>query len=209
MTESQSHFLKNNFSKWGLSSAKAINFNDVFGNENPVTLEIGFGMGDSLAEMASNFPDKNFIGIEVHTPGIGRLLSLIENNNLTNLRIFNDDATDILNKCISANTLSRINIFFPDPWHKNKHHKRRLIQPEFLDLIHKCLKNHGILHIATDWEHYARHTLDLLDNYSGFSNIAGEEKFVSAERYDRPETKFELRGKKLGHEIWDMVFIKN
>ena len=209
MTQSQSHFLKNNFAKWGLASDKIINFDSIFEKKNPLVLEIGFGMGDSLAKMATDCPDRNFIGVEVHTPGIGRLLSLIEKNSLNNLRILNGDAADILNKCIAPGTFSRVNIYFPDPWHKNKHHKRRLIRPEFLILIYKCLKNNGILHIATDWDAYVSYTLNMLNQHDGFSNIAGEKKFVSAREYGRPETKFELRGKKLGHKIWDMVFIKN
>jgi tRNA (guanine-N7-)-methyltransferase len=209
MTQSQSHAFKNNFSKWGLASDKIIDFDSVFDKKNPLVLEIGFGMGDSLAEMAFKLQDKNFIGVEVHTPGIGRLLSLIEKNHLTNLRVLNGDAKDILKNCIKPNSLSRINIYFPDPWHKNKHHKRRLIQSKFLNIIYTSLKKEGILHVATDWEHYAKSTLNLLENHDGFSNIVGKNQYICPSQFDRPETKFELRGRKLGHEIFDMVFIKN
>ena len=172
-------------------------------------MEIGFGMGDSLAEMAEANPQWNFIGVEVHTPGVGRLLSLVENKSLANVRVFSDDAVKVLQQCTAANSLNRVNIYFPDPWHKTKHHKRRLIQTEFLTLVHSRLETGGLLHIATDWQDYTNYVLKLMQNQSLFENVAAKSAnaaFVSPQDYGRPETKFERRGHRLGHGVWDMVF---
>lgn len=207
MTESQRHGLQAHLKRWGLSRTETpIDFAAQFGNSNPIALEIGFGMGDSLAQMAAAKPEWNFIGIEVHLPGIGRLLSLAQKGELTNIRVFHDDAVAILQNCIAEKSLQRINIYFPDPWHKKKHHKRRLIQPAFIQLLHSRLASGGILHIATDWQPYAEHILAVMQQQSLFENVAGDEQFVLAKDYDRPETKFERRGLRLGHGVWDMAY---
>ncbi|MDB2409284.1 tRNA (guanosine(46)-N7)-methyltransferase TrmB [Pseudomonadales bacterium] len=207
MTDSQRSGLNSHLEQWGLTlSEKVINYADAFGNANPLVMEIGFGMGDSLAIMAENNPEQNFIGVEVHSPGIGRLLSLVANKELNNLRVFNDDAVKVLKQCTAEQSLSRLNLYFPDPWHKTKHHKRRLVQMPFLELIHSRLSTGGLFHFATDWEPYAEYVIKLMKEQTLFENIAGDELFVSPQDYGRPETKFERRGQRLGHGVWDMVF---
>lgn len=207
MTAAQREGLHNHLQQWGLPINKGIiNTAQVFNNNHPTVLEIGFGMGDSLATMAIAEPEQNFIGVEVHTPGIGRLLSLVDSHELNNIRVFDGDAVEILKENIAPHSLSRINIYFPDPWHKTKHHKRRLVQPEFLHLLHSRLLVGGILHIATDWEHYANHVLKHLAAQPQFTNIGDHNGCVNAKDFGRPETKFERRGKNLGHGVWDMAF---
>lgn len=207
MTAAQREGLQTHLQKWGLTIQDGvINAAQIFNNNYPTALEIGFGMGDSLAAMAIAEPQKNFIGIEVHSPGIGRLLSLVASHELKNVRVFDGDAVEILKNNITSNSLDRVNIYFPDPWHKTKHHKRRLIKPEFLSLVHSRLSIGGILHVATDWEHYANHVLKLLDQQPQFENIGDHNGCVDPVDFGRPETKFERRGKRLGHEVWDMAF---
>jgi tRNA (guanine-N7-)-methyltransferase len=176
----------------------------VFGRTAPLVLEIGFGMGDSLAEMAINNPDKDYIGIEVHRAGVGKLINYIENGNIRNLRIYCHDAVEILANCIPDKSLDLVQIFFPDPWHKKKHQKRRLIQTTFvLDLLGK-IKAGGRIHLATDWQHYAEQMMDVLSGIDSLRNTAGKEQY--AHNTGRPETKFERRGNRLGHGVWDLVF---
>ena len=207
MTESQQKAYARHMEKWSLEKNNAcLDWTSIYGNSNPVTLEIGFGMGDSLAQMAAQQPDMNFLGIEVHQAGIGRLLSLVEKEKLENIRVICGDAVDVLKNQIAANSLQRVNIYFPDPWHKKRHHKRRLIQPNFVNLLAEKLISEGLLHVATDWENYAEHVLKVMAQCTLFKNIAGKEAFSSAADLGRPETKFERRGLKLGHGVWDMAF---
>lgn len=176
----------------------------LFGRSAPLVLEIGFGMGDSLAEMATNSPHQNYIGIEVHRAGVGKLINYIENGSIGNLRIYCHDAVEILANCIPDHSLDLVQIFFPDPWHKKKHQKRRLIQTAFvLDLISK-LKPGGRIHLATDWQHYAEQMMDVLSNIDSLCNTAGKDQY--AFNTERPETKFERRGNRLGHGVWDLMF---
>lgn len=207
MTDSQRQAFQQHMKKWSLSANGAtFNGEEIFGNKQPVILEIGFGMGDSLAEMASAMPDNNFLGIEVHQAGVGRLLRLVNEKALDNVRVYCHDAVQILKNKIPDNTLERVNIYFPDPWHKRKHLKRRLIQNDFLTLLHSKLKSQGLLHIATDWKPYAEHTIKTIALNSYFENVAQNELFINPLSYGRPKTKFEQRGLKLGHGVWDMVF---
>ena len=207
MTPSQQQALDNKLARWGIPlNTLPIEHSEYFGNANPVAMEVGFGMGDSLAQMAENHPDYNFIGVEVHPPGVGRLLALIEKKGLRNLRLVNADVVEVLQRGYQDPRLQRINIYFPDPWHKKKHHKRRLIQPEFLTLLHRALARDGLLHIATDWQPYAEHIFEVLQQQPLFENVAGQNGTVDAAEYGRPETKFERRGQRLGHGVWDMVF---
>lgn len=193
----------------GLTNQKALyDFKTIFGNDNPVALEIGFGMGYSLVEMAVADPNQNFVGIEVHSPGIGTILNEIEKAGVTNVRVIQDDAIEILDDCIADESLSRINIYFPDPWHKARHNKRRIIQPDFLTKISQKLKADGKLHLATDWENYAEQMMEVLTASPEFKNAYDENKFAP-DRLDRPETKFERRGLKLGHGVWDLWFLKS
>jgi len=173
----------------------------------PVILEIGFGMGDSLVEMAKSNPDKNFIGVEVHRPGVGACLQGIHREQLTNLKLFCDDVNDVLNQAISDQSLDVIQIFFPDPWPKQRHHKRRLIQPDFVKLLHQKLKPSGILHIATDWKNYAEHIQRVMAISGLFLSFSFRDREVGSSIFlSRPTTKFEQRGKRLGHEIWDFIY---
>ena len=207
MTDAQRTGLDSHLKQWGFTlSEDIIDYANAFGNQNPLVMEIGFGMGDSLAIMAEQKPEDNFIGVEVHSPGIGRLLSLVDNKNLQNIRVFNDDAVKVLKQCTAKKSLSRLNLYFPDPWHKTKHHKRRLVQLPFLELIHSRLKDGGLFHFATDWQPYAEYVVKLMAEQTLFENVAGNDLYVSPADYDRPETKFERRGQLLGHGVWDMVF---
>lgn len=179
----------------------------LFGNDNPVHLEIGFGNGESLAEMARNNPDRNYIGIEVHSPGVGHLLMKLEEYGCSNVRVCQHDAIEVLENMIPAHSLQGVYLFFPDPWHKKRHHKRRIVQASFLALLAKRLRPGGFFHAATDWENYAEHMLEVLNAATEtFENTANKD-FV--ERPDeRPLTKFEQRGLRLGHGVWDLIYCR-
>ena len=184
---------------------QALDFEQVFGRQAPVILEIGFGMGATTAHIAKAMPDKDCIGVEVHTPGVGSLLKLIGEESLTNLRLLQHDAVEVLTHMIPANSLAGIHVFFPDPWHKARHNKRRLIQSPFVRQLTERLAPGGYLHCATDWEDYAVQMLDVLGAEPQLQNSA--EDYAPQPAY-RPLTKFENRGLKLGHGVWDLVFIK-
>lgn len=178
-----------------------------FESNSPVTLEIGFGMGASLVEMAKNASNRNFLGIEVHKPGIGACLMAIDEQKLSNLRVMCHDAVEVLENMIPNHSLDKVQIFFPDPWHKARHNKRRIIQPKFVELIWQKLKQGGILHLATDWQNYAEHMLEVLNQAEGFTNLSPTGDYIPRPN-DRPITKFEKRGQNLGHGVWDLQFIK-
>lgn len=184
---------------------KKLDFKKLFLSKNNVTLEVGFGNGDSLLEMAIDQPNQNFLGIEVYEAGVGRLINEANKNKLSNLKIIKDDAVEVLTNNILDNSISHFQLFFPDPWHKKKHHKRRIVQISFLDLLSNKLKKDGIVHIATDWENYAEHIMELLESHSHFKNCAGDHMY-SLRPKNRPLTKFENRGQKLGHGVWDIIF---
>ena len=177
----------------------------AFGRAAPKVLEIGFGMGGSLAQMASARPDWDYLGIEVHRPGVGTLLRHIEELGLRNVRIVCDDAVQVLKTRLADRSLDRVQLFFPDPWHKKRHHKRRIVQPEFVALIARKLKPGGIFHLATDWENYAQHMLAVLEASADFRNLAGPDHYAPRPE-TRPLTKFEQRGQRLGHGVWDLLF---
>ncbi|MDB5775615.1 MAG: trmB [Herbaspirillum sp.] len=177
-----------------------------FGRAAPAILEIGFGMGDSTAQIAAAMPDRNFIGVEVHTPGIGSLLKLIGEQHLENLRIVQHDAVEVLTHMIAPASLAGVHVFFPDPWHKARHNKRRLIQPALVSLLASRLAPGGYLHCATDWEDYAVQMLEVLNAEPALRNTA--DTYAPRPPY-RPVTKFENRGLRLGHGVWDLVFDKS
>jgi tRNA (guanine-N7-)-methyltransferase len=177
----------------------------AFGRQAPTILEIGFGMGDTTAHIARQMPDKNFIGVEVHTPGVGSLLKQIGEQGITNLRLIQHDAFEVLNHMIADGSLAGVHIYFPDPWHKARHNKRRLIQPAFVKLLCEKLSTGGYIHLATDWEDYAVQMLEVLGAEPMLANTA--EGYAPQPAY-RPLTKFENRGLKLGHGVWDLVFTK-
>lgn len=206
MTQIQKRSLEENWQRWGLEyDGREIAFDAVFGRSGPRTLEIGFGMGQSLVVMAEVSPDTNFIGIEVHSPGVGKLLHSMEERSVDNIRVYCHDAVEILRDCIPVGSLDAIQIFFPDPWHKRRHNKRRLIQSPFVAQLTSKLKPGGILHLATDWEDYAKQMMAVLGSADGLSNTCGEDQFAPRPEY-RPLTKFEARGERLGHGVWDLVF---
>jgi tRNA (guanine-N7-)-methyltransferase len=177
----------------------------IFGRPAPLVLEIGFGMGAATAEIAAARPDTDFLGVEVHTPGVGALLKRIGEMELTNLRIVQHDAVQVVEQMIAPASLAGVHVFFPDPWHKKKHHKRRLVQPPFIALLASRLAPGGYLHCATDWQPYAEQMLEVLSAEPTLANTA--EGYAPRPDY-RPLTKFEARGLKLGHGVWDLVFSK-
>jgi tRNA (guanine-N7-)-methyltransferase len=195
--------------KFGLRmDSGPLDINHIFGREAPCFLEIGFGSGHSLLELAKNHPDKNFIGIETHKPGIGALLMGMENEQLTNIRIYDADAIDVLEKCIPNESLAGVQLFFPDPWPKRRHHHRRLIQTDFIRRIHTKLKPGGSLHLATDWEDYAQHMLQVLSAETSFINLASLNGFSTRSPYRPILTKFERRALNEGRQIRDLQFQK-
>src|SRR5690554_5855420 len=208
MTEGQKKAYERSWPKFGLARDNGmIDPREVFGRDSMLNLEIGFGMGKSLADMAEAAPEQDFIGVEVHLPGVGALLKDVEDRGLENVRVYNIDANDVIDLCLPDASLDRVMIFFPDPWHKKKHHKRRLIQPEFIQRIRHKLRVGGVLHLATDWENYAEHMLEVMNDSEGFANTQ-EQGGYSPRPDDRPITKFEKRGEKLGHGVWDLLFYR-
>ena len=185
--------------------SKSLDFKKLFQREASTILEIGFGMGDSLQQQASQNPDNNYLGIEVHRPGIAMLLTQIEKLKLNNIKIIYADAAEVLAHSIPKHSLDIVQIFFPDPWPKTRHHKRRLIQAKFINLLHEKLKPNGKLHLATDWQDYAQHMLKVMENMGNWQNMAGKNQFTPRPS-TRPMTKFEQRGHQLGHTIWDLIF---
>ena len=208
VTKAQEEALENLWPVFGIEAADTLlDLPRLFGRVAPITLEIGFGNGDSLAQMAAAAPERDFIGIEVHTPGVGHLLKLVGEQGLKNVRVMNSDAVEILQKRIPAGSLDRVQLFFPDPWHKKKHNKRRIVQAPFAALIASRLQTGGVFHMATDWENYADNMADVMETSPDFANLAPEPPY-SPRPETRPLTKFENRGLKLGHGVWDLLYRK-
>lgn len=208
MTEGQRTAFDKYWPIYGLSLQDGpLDADKAFGRSAPRVLEIGFGMGDSLLKMLQHEPEKDFIGIEVHPPGVGRLINNAGKLELTNLRVYLADAIDVLDDCITVESLDRVQIYFPDPWHKKKHNKRRLIQADFVDKLRCHIKPGGVIHLATDWQPYAEHMLEVMEAVDGFENVAGEGNYSPRPDY-RPVTKFEQRGERLGHGVWDLLYRK-
>ena len=209
ITPAQSRALKELWPRYGIDLIEApIDFARLYGRSAPVILEIGFGNGDALLASAKAHPDMNYLGIEVHRPGVGGLLRHLEAEALDNVRIILADAKDVLAKHIPDGSLAGMQLFFPDPWPKKRHHKRRLVQPDFAALMARKLKPGGYIHLATDWQDYATQMVSVLSQTPG---LQGASRNGPAQEYssNRPVTKFETRGKKLGHEVWDMVFYRS
>ena len=201
MTRGQARALDLGWPAYGLNSAMGtLDFEITFGRSAPTVLEIGFGMGDSLVTQAKLSPEKNFIGVEVHKPGVGRLLRQALDKELSNLRVYNEDSREVLRQAIPEGSLQTVQVFFPDPWPKKRHQKRRLLGLVFLDLIASKLKPGGLVHIATDWVPYADE-VEML--------IASRSDFKRTEIPQRPETKFERRGRRLGHDVRDLAYRLN
>lgn len=204
MTAGQARALKELLPRYGVPEG-AIDLRALFGRDAPLTLEIGFGDGHNLAELARRHPERDFLGAEVHRPGVGRLLLTLESDGLKNVRVIPEDAVMVLKGRLPDTCLDAVLIYFPDPWPKKRHHKRRLLQAEFAELLARKLKPGGRVHLATDWEDYAHHALAILAAAPEFENTATSGGCVPRPA-ERPETKFERRGVKLGHGVYDLVF---
>jgi len=205
ITPAQRNALETLWPKYGLDASSLLEPDKLFGRKAPLTLEIGFGNGVALALMAAADPATDFIGIEVHRPGIGRLLLELERQGLGNVRLYREDAVQVMQHCLPPACLDRILLFFPDPWHKKRHHKRRIVQPEFIEMTARLLRPGGILHMATDWEDYAAQMLEVTQRSTAFRNCAGNGNYSPRPGY-RPVTRFEQRGLKLGHDVRDLLF---
>ena len=210
MTQAQTRGLEEVWPRLGLSLADGPQDPaTLFGRQAPLVVEIGFGMGGSLIEQAETHPDTDFIGIEVHAPGVGKLLDEADKRGLTNLRVYREDALRVLDECLPEASLDRLQLFFPDPWPKKKHHKRRIVQLPFVALVQRCLKPGGTLHMATDWQAYAEWMAEVMAQAPGYRNTAPAESAPYVPRPDfRPLTKFEARGERLGHGVWDLIFAR-
>lgn len=205
MTATQKQALDTLWDKYCLDHEHVCDFSEEFGRTAPIVLEIGFGNGESLAKTAAENPDKDYIGIEVHKPGVGNLLAQLERQGISNIRVFYHDAIEVLENCIPAHSLSAVHLFFPDPWHKRKHHKRRIVRFSFVHLIAQKLVAGSYFHAATDWQHYAKHMLKILNITDQFTNQSPNQSYCPRPNY-RPLTKFEQRGLRLGHGVWDLIF---
>ena len=204
ITRGQQRALDELWPKYGVTLDRLTRPELLFGRKAAVNLEIGFGNGEALAEMAAQQPHQDFIGVEVHRPGVGHLLQLLEQRGIDNVRIVHADAVQVV-KQLPDQSLQRVLLFFPDPWHKKRHHKRRIVQAPFVQLLADKLRPGGILHMATDWQDYAEHMLVVMATSEQFRNCAGSGQYADKPDY-RPATKFEQRGRRLGHAVWDLLF---
>ncbi|HEX4479932.1 MAG TPA: tRNA (guanosine(46)-N7)-methyltransferase TrmB [Rudaea sp.] len=204
-TPAQQRAFIEHWARFGIEPDITPDWNEIFGRVAPRVLEIGFGNGEQLLWSAQNEPERNFIGIEVHRPGVGRLMNALAAHNVHNVRLYNHDAVDILERAFGAGSLEEVRIYFPDPWPKKRQQKRRLIQPEFIGLLASRVKAGGKLCLATDWQEYADHMLTTIDAAGGWRNTSGRGHF-SARPQNRIETHFEKRGARLGHASWDLVY---
>ncbi len=206
LTHAQARALDELWPKFGIeASTGELNLEQLFGREATLVVEIGFGNGNATWQMAGTEPGKNFIGIEVHKPGVGHLLQALESHKLTNVRIARDDAVDFLQDRIPDHSVSEVRIFFPDPWPKKRHHKRRIIQGGFLDLLALKMEPGGILHLATDWQPYAEYMLEICNQHPAFENRSPVHGYCLKPDW-RPETKYEKRGERLGQPSHDLLF---
>ncbi len=206
LTTGQQRALDELYPRWGIDDGEApLDFNTLFGRDAERILEIGFGNGESTWRMARDEPEKDFLGVEVHPPGVGRLLLALEANEVPNVRVYLGDAVPFLEARLPDACLAGVRIYFPDPWHKKRHHKRRLIQPEFVALLGRKLAPGGVLHLATDWVPYAEHMLEVMTAAPGFRNLSPNGDYCEQPPW-RPGTKYEARGDRLGHETRDLLF---
>ncbi len=208
ITLAQSRALKELDKAYLLSLEQGVcNPEAVFGRKAPLIMEIGFGMGEGTLAYAADNPETDIIGVEVHEPGVGALMHGLQKAALTNVRIYSTDAIQVLKEAIAPKTLAALHLFFPDPWPKKRHHKRRIVQPEFLELVASRLKPGGKIHMATDWQAYAEWMLEMLRSIPCLKNTSEQGDYIERPEY-RPETRFERRGQRLGHGVWDLLFQK-
>lgn len=208
LTPAQQLALEKHLPKFGLQASKGVfDLAKEFNRDAPVHLEIGFGNGQSVANMAAAHPENNYLGVEVHRPGVGNLLQLVYKQQLSNVRVMSDDVVDVLQNNIADNSFAAVYIYFPDPWHKRCHNKRRIVNLVFVEMLAAKMQPGGLLHMATDWEDYAKHMMRVMNDMPQFKNKAGAGQYS-----ERPEwrtlTKFEQRGYRLGHDVWDLMFTK-
>ena len=208
LTTSQQRALEELWPQYGVEfGGELIRFDKLFARTAPVVLEIGFGNGETLVQQAAEFPGADFLGIEVHEPGVGHCLLKASDAGVSNLRLIRHDAVEVLDAMIPVGSLSRVNLYFPDPWPKKRHHKRRIVQPRFLETVAKCLSAGGSLNIATDWANYAEH-IETTIRESGLFECSERRVHAGDKPLDRPGTKFERRGLRHGHQIWDWRFVR-
>ncbi len=208
VTEAQERALRSLWPKYGLAFAPMpLDLDVTFGRQAPRSVEIGFGNGDNLAALAATHPERDYLGIEVHRPGVGRLLLTLEEAGRGNVRLICHDAVEVLDRQIGSQSLDEVLILFPDPWPKKRHHKRRLLQGPFVELVADRLRVGGVLRAATDWRHYAEAALEVLSACPGLHNLSADNTFVPRPTERRP-TRFEVRGERLGHEVWDLAFAR-
>jgi tRNA (guanine-N7-)-methyltransferase len=207
MTVGQTRALEELWPRYGVEFSSApLSLDELFGRVAPRTLEIGFGNGEHLASLATAHPERDYLGIEVHRPGVGHLLLLAATNDLTNIRASSHDAVEVLGEQLAPDSLDEVLVLFPDPWHKKRHHKRRLIQPPFVELIASRLRHGGVLRLATDWEEYALQMLEVLSAAKPlFTNLSPTGNWMPRPE-ERAPTRFEKRGERLGHGVWDLAF---
>ncbi|PKH25024.1 tRNA (guanosine(46)-N7)-methyltransferase TrmB [Enterobacterales bacterium CwR94] len=206
LTKGQQQALDTLWPEMGVEfTSQPLDLVELFGRDAPVVLEIGFGMGASLVTMAQNNPHQNFLGIEVHSPGVGACLASAQEAGVKNLRVMCHDAVEVLDTMIPDNSLRMVQLFFPDPWHKARHNKRRIVQVPFAEKVQRKLKLGGVFHMATDWEAYAEHMLEVMSSVEGYQNLSESQNYVPRPE-TRPLTKFEQRGQRLGHGVWDLMF---
>lgn len=208
ITPAQREAVENLWPEYGLEKSQLSDLDTNFGRRSPRTLEIGCGIGDALISLALENPDNDYIGIEVYFPGLGTILQRIKQHNLTNVRVLRDDAMECLRESIPDQSFEAVMIFFPDPWPKKRHNKRRLLQTASLSLIAKKLKRHGCLHIATDWQDYADHIIEITQDQEDLNNLAGHEIYTARPVW-RPLTRYEKRALRLEHIVRDFVFIRH
>ena len=206
LTEGQKRALDELWPLYGIDEDKnQLDLKILFGNDHPVIMEIGFGNGDATWQMALAHPDENYLAVEVHRPGVGHLLLKLEENGIGNVRIACEDAVELLRQRIPRDSLAGVRIYFPDPWPKKRHHKRRIIQAPFIGLLAEKMQAGGILHMATDWEQYAEYMFEVMHHNRDFENLAQDGKVCPKPEW-RPATKYEKRGERLGHSVFDLVF---
>ena len=206
ITEAQQRALQLLWPKYGIPFEPApLDLEAAFGRAAPITLEIGFGNGDNLAALAAVHPERNYLGVEVHRPGVGRLLLSLEERGLSNARVICHDAVEVLTQQVAPHTLDEVLILFPDPWPKKRHHKRRLVQAPFVELVTDRLRVGGVVRFASDWQPYADAVLELLNATPRLRNVSPDERFVPRPT-ERNPTRFEKRGERLGHDVWDLAF---
>lgn len=207
ITQAQQRAVENLWPRYGLAAEGVLDLARIFARDAPCHLEIGFGMGHSLVEMARRHPENNYLGVDVYLPGIGSLLDSLDKAGLDNVRVLNVDAVEVLTQHLPEQALQCIYLFFPDPWPKKRHHKRRLVQADFARRVRRALAHGGMFHMATDWEEYALHMREVMEAAEGFYNPAGTGCFHPRPA-QRPLTKFEQRGLRRGHAVYDLLYVK-